>query len=213
MPPLAQAQAPLARAVSTSVVVTGPTPSDTTFTPTSLSAKASTDCRTASTEPCMYHQTLHLNQLSKKPAALWWSPAWGTPFRPAISTGCPGMAFFMLAPAALRRLRTLPHWLPTTTNWPTSRLPFFTMAVATGPCPLSSLASTTTASAGRLGLAFSSSPSACIHHLHSDSRQLSSSGVSGGANISAACSDGSRRAATVLTMGTSHLAVLLDEVG
>ena len=63
--------------------------------------------------------------------------------------------------AWLDRQLTLPQALPTATNWPVRRVPCFMMTVATGPCPLSREASTTTPSAARLVLAFSSSRSAC----------------------------------------------------
>ena len=57
--------------------------------------------------------------------------------------------------------RTRPQAVPATTMSPTFRVPRCTSAVPTGPRPRSSLASMTTPSAERFGLAVRSSSSAC----------------------------------------------------
>ena len=89
------------------------------------------------------------------------SPADGTPVRPSTSTGVAGPASATCCPFSLTKARTFPLCAPTTNMSPRFSVPRFTSTVATAPRPLSSCASTTTASAARSGLAFSSMTSAC----------------------------------------------------
>ena len=80
---------------------------------------------------------------------------------PSTSTGIDGPADFTCLPLSSISARTLPLSAPTTKMSPTFSVPRLTSTVATGPRPLSSFASITMPSAGRSGLAFSSSSSAC----------------------------------------------------
>ena len=65
------------------------------------------------------------------------------------------------SPRSSMSARTRPHALPATTMSPTRSVPRCTSTVATGPRPRSSLASMTTPSAERFGLALRSRISAC----------------------------------------------------
>src|SRR6516165_9366222 len=85
---------------------------------------------------------------------------------PRISTGVDGPASSIWAPRSSNMARTLPYTLPTTKLSLVRKVPFCTSTVATGPRPLSSLASSTTPVAGRSALALSSCRSATRHHLH-----------------------------------------------
>jgi hypothetical protein len=89
------------------------------------------------------------------------SPGEGTPSRPRISTGVAGPASVSCSPRSFSRARTRPNWLPATTMSPRFSVPRLTSTVETAPRPLSSLASITTPSAVRSGLAFRSRTSAC----------------------------------------------------
>ncbi len=89
------------------------------------------------------------------------SPGSGAPSRPRISTGSEGPASLSCSSRSLIRARTRPNDEPATTMSPRFRVPRLTSTVATGPRPLSSLASMTIPSAVRSGLAFRSSTSAC----------------------------------------------------
>ena len=88
------------------------------------------------------------------------SPAPGTSPMPMISTGTEGPAASTFSPWALVMARTRPTAVPAMITSPCFRVPFCTSRVATGPRPLSSLASMTAPWAVRLGLAFSSRISA-----------------------------------------------------
>ncbi len=89
------------------------------------------------------------------------SPASGTPSKPCTSTGREGPASLTFLPWSLLRARTRPEKEPQTKLSPWCRVPSCTSTVATGPRPLSSLASTICPRAGLSGLAFSSRISAC----------------------------------------------------
>ena len=69
------------------------------------------------------------------------SPAFGTPLRPKISTGVDGPAVLILFPLSSDIALTLPWLAPAAIFAPTFNVPFCTRTVATGPLPLSSLAS------------------------------------------------------------------------
>ena len=89
-------------------------------------------------------------------------PSQPTPWRERLAvTAASGGKSSLTSSTQPDRQLTLPQALPTATNWPVRRVPCLMMTVATGPCPLSRDASTTTPSAARLVLAFSSSRSAC----------------------------------------------------
>ncbi len=88
------------------------------------------------------------------------SPAFGTSFRPRISTGIDGPASFTRLPLSSIIALTLPCAEPAATESPTRRIPFCTRTVATEPLPLSSCASSTSPLARRLEFAFSSRTSA-----------------------------------------------------
>ena len=84
------------------------------------------------------------------------SPASGAESKPRISTGTDGPASATISPRSSMSARTRPHAVPATTISPTLSVPRCTSTVPTGPRPRSSLASITTPSAERSGLAFSS---------------------------------------------------------
>ena len=83
------------------------------------------------------------------------------PFNPNTSTGTDGFASVTVFPWSLIKALTLPHCSPTTKISPLRSVPFLTSTVATGPRPVSSLASMTAPCAARSGLAFNSSNSDC----------------------------------------------------
>ena len=89
------------------------------------------------------------------------SPASGRPLRPSTSIGVEGPASSWYWPRSSTSARTRPHSPPVTKMSPISSVPRCTSTVATGPRPRSSLASSTTPSAVRFGLACRSSSSAC----------------------------------------------------
>ena len=89
------------------------------------------------------------------------SPGLGASFRPRISTGTDGPASVSCSLRSFSRARTLPQAEPATTMSPRRRVPRLTSTVATGPRPLSSLASMTTPSEERSGSALRSIISAC----------------------------------------------------
>ncbi len=97
------------------------------------------------------------------------SPAWGTSSSPVISTGTLGPADWMGLPFSFAIARTFPTVVPATRMSPTCRVPFCTSMVATGPRPLSSLASRTVPFPARPGLAFSSLRSATSRMVSSSS--------------------------------------------
>ena len=88
------------------------------------------------------------------------SPAWGTSFKPRISTGVDGPAFFTRRPLSSIIALILPNAVPTVTLSPTFSVPFWTSTVATGPRPLSSCASRIRPRPFLLGFAFNSFTSA-----------------------------------------------------
>ena len=88
------------------------------------------------------------------------SPASGTDDRPSTSTGVDGPATLICSPLSLIIARTLPHAAPATIGSPTLSSPLSTRIVATGPRPLSRLASSTMPLARPVGLACRSSSSA-----------------------------------------------------
>src|SRR6185437_1492312 len=89
------------------------------------------------------------------------SPASGAAERPSTSTGTDGPALSTVSPRSLTSARTRPHSDPATRMSPCFSVPRCTSTVATGPRPLSSLASITAPSAVRFGFAFRSRISAC----------------------------------------------------
>ncbi len=89
------------------------------------------------------------------------SPGSGVESRPRISTGSEGPAVGTCSSRSLIRARTRPQADPATTMSPRFSVPRLTRAVATGPRPRSSLASITTPSAVRSGLALRSMTSDC----------------------------------------------------
>ena len=98
------------------------------------------------------------------------SPALGTPLRPTTSTGRPGSIPTVLTlPVKSFSVRTFPHSLPTTIESPRLSSPAVTITMATGPCPLSTLASTTTPFAGTSTAACGSSNSDSINSACSSS--------------------------------------------
>ena len=98
------------------------------------------------------------------------SPPVGTSSRPITSTGTDGPASSSFLPRSFVITLTLPTVVPATTMSPVLNVPFCTRSVATGPLPLSSLASITIPFAARFGFALSSSISAT---RSIDSRSLS----------------------------------------
>ena len=88
------------------------------------------------------------------------SPDSGTSASPMISTGTEGPAFLTVLPLSSVIARTRPTAVPAMTISPEFSVPFCTRTVATGPRPLSSLASRTSPFARRFGFAFSSFMSA-----------------------------------------------------
>ena len=88
------------------------------------------------------------------------SPADGTSDNPTISTGIEGPASLIRLPLSSVITRTRPTAVPATTTFPACSVPFCTKTVATGPRPLSSLASITVPLASRFGLARNSCISA-----------------------------------------------------
>src|SRR5918993_1294137 len=88
------------------------------------------------------------------------SPASGTVDRPSTSTGIDGLADFTWLPLSSIIARTRPHAAPATMGSPTLSSPLSTSTVATGPRPLSRLASSTMPLARPVGLARRSSSSA-----------------------------------------------------
>ena len=70
------------------------------------------------------------------------SPASGTSDRPRTTTALAGPAFVTRLPLSFSSARTRPNVSPTTMMSPTLSVPVWTSAVATGPRPLSSWAST-----------------------------------------------------------------------
>jgi len=111
------------------------------------------------------------------------SPAFGTSARPSTTAALDGPALLMRLPLSFSRARTLPYVSPTTMTSPTRRVPVCTSAVATGPRPLSSSASTIVPMAGRFGFAFSSWRSATRMIISSNSsrprRALAETGTIG----------------------------------
>ena len=89
------------------------------------------------------------------------SPASGTPSKPCTSTGMEGPASLTFLPWSFIRARTRPENWPHTKLSPWCRVPSWMSTVATGPRPLSSLASTMRPWAGLLGLALRSMISDC----------------------------------------------------
>ena len=81
------------------------------------------------------------------------SPASGTDDRPSTSTGIDGLAVFTWLPLSSIIARTRPHAAPATIGSPTLSSPLSTSTVATGPRPLSRLASSTMPLARPVGLA------------------------------------------------------------
>ncbi|OAY82445.1 hypothetical protein ACMD2_17728 [Ananas comosus] len=72
------------------------------------------------------------------------SPAIGRPLSPSISTGVEGHAESVITSPIISLIALIfPHSAPTTTYCPHNKVPDLTIAVANGPLPLSSLASTT----------------------------------------------------------------------
>ena len=88
------------------------------------------------------------------------SPELGTPLSPKISTGIDGPASVTLFPLSSSIALTLPKDEPIDMESPTCKVPFCTRTVATGPLPLSRLASITIPLALLLGLALYSATSA-----------------------------------------------------
>ena len=88
------------------------------------------------------------------------SAASGTSFKPVISTGVDGVAFFTLRPLSLVITRTRPNVSPTTIGSPTFNVPCWTKISATEPRPLSRRASITVPIAFWSGSALSSMTSA-----------------------------------------------------
>ena len=84
------------------------------------------------------------------------SPGCGSPERPSTSTGVDGPADFVGFPRSSISARTRPTIGPAMNVSPTRSVPSCTSTVATGPRPLSSLASSTVPDALRFGLALSS---------------------------------------------------------
>ena len=70
------------------------------------------------------------------------SPAWGTSARPRTTTAEAGPALVTRLPLSFSSARTRPNVSPTTMMSPTLSVPVWMRAVATGPRPLSSSAST-----------------------------------------------------------------------
>ena len=100
-----------------------------------------------------------------------------------MTTGVDGPALVTRLPCSFSSARTRPKVSPTTMMSPTLSVPVWTSAVATGPRPLSSLASTIVPMASRFGLALSSWRSATsrIISISSSSpmRVLAETGTSG----------------------------------
>ncbi len=84
------------------------------------------------------------------------SPGCGRPVRPSTSTGIDGPAAFTGLPRSSMSARTRPTIGPAMKLSPTCSVPSCTRIVATGPRPLSSLASSTVPDALRFGFAFNS---------------------------------------------------------
>ena len=177
---------------------TAPTAPWMTFTFTSSLDSFSSDCFTASTEPCTSAFTITgssfispslicSNRLSRVTLLYWLnscslascflcstsslasfssatalntSPALGTSPRPVISTGVEGPAWAIALPLSSVMVLTLPTDVPAIRTSPDLSVPFCTRSVATGPLPLSSLASITVPFASLSGLALSSLTSA-----------------------------------------------------
>ncbi len=89
------------------------------------------------------------------------SPAFGTPDRPSTTAGIEGPADLTLLDDSSYIARTRPNWVPASSNCPCFNKPDCTSTVATGPRPLSSVASTTIPLAFPLSTASSSRISAC----------------------------------------------------
>ena len=100
-----------------------------------------------------------------------------------MTTGVDGPALVTRLPSSFSRARTRPNVSPTTMMSPTLSVPVCTIAVATGPRPLSSWASTIVPIASRLGLALSSWRSATSRIISISSsrpiRVLAETGTSG----------------------------------
>ena len=100
-----------------------------------------------------------------------------------MTTAVDGPALVTRLPCSFSSARTRPNVSPTTMMSPTLSVPVWTSAVATGPRPLSSLASTIVPMAARFGLALSSWRSATsrIISISSSSpiRVLAETGTSG----------------------------------
>ena len=88
------------------------------------------------------------------------SPEFGTPLSPSISTGIEGPASATLLPLSSSIALTLPKEEPIEIESPMCKVPFCTRTVATGPLPLSRLASITIPLASLLGFALYSATSA-----------------------------------------------------
>ncbi len=97
------------------------------------------------------------------------SPAWGTSEKPKTSTGVEGPASLTFSPRSFIIARTRPQAVPAIMGSPTRKVPLWTRTVATGPRPLSNLASMTVPMANRSGLAFSSDNSATSRIISSNS--------------------------------------------
>ena len=97
------------------------------------------------------------------------SPAFGTSFKPRISTGIEGPASLTRCPLSSTIALILPWHAPAATWSPTFNVPFCTSTVATGPRPLSSSASITIPLALRFGFAFNSCTSAVKRIISSKS--------------------------------------------
>ncbi len=97
------------------------------------------------------------------------SPGFGTSTSPRISTGVLGPASLIPFPDQSNNARVLPHVDLNKTISPDLSVPSFTITVATGPFPLSSLASITTPSGDALGFAFNSCISASSKTLSNKS--------------------------------------------
>ena len=103
--------------------------------------------------------------------------------RPRTTTALDGPALVTRLPLSFSSARTRPNVSPTTMMSPTLSVPVWTSAVATGPRPLSSWASTIVPIAGRFGLALSSWRSATSRIISISSsrprRVLAETGTSG----------------------------------
>ena len=97
------------------------------------------------------------------------SPASGTSARPRTTTAVDGPAFWTACRSRSRAPGPCRTCSPTTIVSPTCSVPVWTMAVATGPRPLSSWASTIVPTAARFGFALSSWRSATSRTISSSS--------------------------------------------